>query len=354
MDKIVLITNIPAPYREKIHELISEHFEGFYNVIYCTEKESDRKWEVRYGTYNKQILSKIRNNAIHNNPEIIKSLNKLNPDVVIIMGFYPTMLYAYLWTIFKSRKLIVFTDGTLISESFLSIIHKLIRKLIFKKTSVFIGSSNGAAALYENYGIDKSKFFRTYLSVNNQLFLKSYLNTKKFDLMFSGQFIDRKMPLFFIETARMVKQQYGKCKVLILGSGPLENKIKRLLESYDLDYSCPGFIDQKDLPDYYSQAKLFLFPTRNDPWGVVVNEAMASGLPVITCNNAGVADDLVVQGFNGYILPLEEQEWVNKIIEILNNPNEYKRLSDNAISHVQKYSFENGAKGIIEAINSVI
>lgn len=354
MFKIVLITNIPAPYREKMHECLSKQLIGFYKVIYCSEKEMDRKWKVRYGDYPKEILSETHNNAIHNNPEVIKSLNKLSPDVVIIMGFYPTMLYAYLWTIFKSKKLIVFTDGTLVSESDLSILHKLVRKLVFKKASAFIGPSNGAAALYENYGIDKSKFFRTYLSVNNQSFSNNSLDIRKFDLMFSGQFIDRKMPLFFIEIARMVKEQYGKCNVLILGSGFLENQMIHLLKSYNLDYSCPGFINQEELPNYYAQAKLFLFPTRNDPWGVVVNEAMASGMPVITCDNAGVANDLVIDGVNGYVLPLKEQVWVNKILEIFSSPNEYKRLSDNAIARVQKYSFENGAKGIIEAINSVI
>ncbi|MGQ7945098.1 glycosyltransferase family 4 protein [Flavobacterium sp. WC2509] len=354
MAKVVLLTNIPAPYREKMHELVSEYFKGFYTVVYCAEKESNRKWEVQYGNYDKQVLSKINDNAIHNNPEIIKSLNKLNPDVVVIMGFYPSMLYAYLWTIFKSRKLIVFTDGTLISESSLSIIHKIVRKIVFKKAKAFIGPSNGSAELYESYGIDKSKFFRTYLAINNSLFLKESSKEKKFDLMFSGQFIDRKMPLFFVEIARIVKEQYGKCSVLILGNGILEREIVQLLESYSIEYSYPGFISQEDLPSYYTQAKLFLFPTRNDPWGVVANEAMASGLPVITCMNAGVANDLVVDGFNGYVLPLSEKVWADKVISIFNSQDEYKRLSENALKHVQIYSSENAAKGIFLAVNSVI
>lgn len=354
MTKVALLTNIPVPYREKIYELVSEYFKGFYTVVYCAEKESNRKWEVKYGNYDKQVLTNSNNNAVHNNFEIIKSLNKLNPDVVIITGFYPTMLYAYLWTVLKSKRLIIFTDGTLKSESSLSIIHKIVRQVVFKKAIAFIGPSIGSAELYKSYGIDDDKFFRTYLAVNNSLFTDNSSTERKFDLMFSGQFIDRKMPFFFIETARIVKEQYGKCNVLILGNGILEQEMMELLNKYGIDYACPGFINQKELPSYYAQAKLFLFPTRNDPWGVVVNEAMASGMPVITCSNAGVADDLVIDGFNGYVLPLAEELWADKIITLFNDSDEYNRLSLNALKHIQTYSFENAAKGIINAVNFVI
>lgn len=354
MTKVALITNIPAPYREKMHELVSEYFNGLYSVVYCAERESNRKWEVKYGNYNKQVLSKISLNAIHNNPEIIKLLNKLNPDVVIIMGFYPTMLYAYLWTVFKSRKLIVFTDGTLKSEFFLSSIHRIVRKIVFKKTMAFIGPSRGSGELYASYGIDMNKFFRTYLSVNNYLFVNNSSIEKKYDLMFSGQFIDRKMPIFFIEVAKIVQEHNGKCSVLILGNGELEEEMIGLLTKYNIEYSYPGFIHQEDLPSYYAQAKLFLFPTKNDPWGVVVNEAMASGMPVITCENAGVANDLVIDGYNGYVLPLEEKIWADTIVAVFKSSDTYQILSDNAVKQVQIYSFENAAKGIIDAVNSVI
>ena len=351
MVKVSLITNIPAPYREMVHELVSEHFNGHYNVVYCAEREADREWKFQYGKYQKALLSDINIGAVHNNIKILSILNSLKPDVLIIMGFYPTMLYTYLWALFNRKKLIIFTDGTLSSESHLSIIHKLVRKIVFIKASSFIGPSNGAADLYKSYNISLDKFFRTYLCVNNDLFFTLPLNEKKYDLMFSGQFIERKMPFFFIEVAKGIKLHYKKCKVLILGSGPLGDEMISLLNKYDIEYDFPGFIDQKELPLYYSKSKLFLFPTLNDPWGVVANEALASGLPVITCENAGVADDLVRDDFNGYILPLVAQLWIEKIITILDQPILYQTLSDNAVAHVKKYNFSNAAKGIIDAIN---
>jgi len=352
MLNIALVTNIPAPYRERIHELVYEHFEGNYSVIYCAEREADREWKFQYGKYKKEILSNVNKNAVHNNTKIFSVLNKLNPNVVIIMGFYPTMIYSYLWTLFKGKDLVVFTDGTLISESHLSIVHRLVRTIIFAKAKAFVGPSIGAAQLYQSYKVEKHKFFRTYLCVNNKLFSATPFDEKEYDLMFSGQFIDRKMPLFFIKVAKGIKQSRGKCKVLILGGGPLKDEMLKLLNLYQIEYSYPGFIDQNELPLYYSKSKLFLFPTKNDPWGVVVNEAMASGLPVITCKEAGVAGDLVRDDFNGYILPMVEQEWVNKILMIIDNPLKYQKLSDNALQFVKQYNAESAAKGIIDAINS--
>ena len=352
MLNIALVTNIPAPYRERTHELVFDHFEGHYNVVYCAEREADREWKFQYGNYKKEILSKLHKNAVHNNYKIFAVLNRIKPDVVIIMGFYPTMIYSYLWTLLRGKQLIIFTDGTLISESHLSIIHRIVRKIIFSKAKAFIGPSIGASELYLSYKVNKDKFFRTYLCVDNESFFRKPLGDKEYDLMFSGQFIERKMPFFFIEAAKGIKVAYGKCKVLILGSGPLKNEILELLKLYEIDYHYPGFIDQKELPKYYSNSKLFLFPTKNDPWGVVVNEAMASGLPVITCEEAGVANDLVKHDLNGYILPLVEEQWVETAVRILNDPAEYNRLSDNAIKLVTPYNSYNAAKGIIDAINS--
>jgi glycosyltransferase involved in cell wall biosynthesis len=353
MNQTVLVTNIPAPYRERVHELISQHTGGCYHVIYCAEKEADRDWKFTLGNYKKTILAGTNKNGVHNNVSVVKHLSRLQPDVVIVMGFFPTMLYSYAWSLLNRRKLIVFTDGTINSESHLSFVHRIVRRLVFLKTEAFIGPSLGAAALYQSYGIKREKFFRTYLAIDNSKFFNNKDNNKEYDLMFSGQFIDRKLPKFFIRVAKLVQQQVGSCKILILGDGNLKSEMIMLLKQHNLEYTMPGYINQADLPKFYSKCKLFLFPTKNDPWGVVVNEAMACGLPVLTCEAAGVAGDLVINNVNGYILPLVEEVWANHSVKLLTNKNLYHAFSNNSIRHVQQYNFENAANGITDAIKYV-
>jgi glycosyltransferase involved in cell wall biosynthesis len=134
----------------------------------------------------------------------------------------------------------------------------------------------------------------------------------------------------------------------------MKSEMILLLNRYNLDYLMAGYISQSELPKYYSKCKLFLFPTKNDPWGVVANEALASGVPVLTCNAAGVAGDLVKHNVNGYVLPLEEDVWAAHIVKLLRSPQMYARFSANSISNVQSYSFENAASGIVSAINYVV
>ena len=110
-----------------------------------------------------------------------------------------------------------------------------------------------------------------------------------------------------------------------------------------------GYVSQEQLPKYYGDSKTFLFPTQNDPWGIVANEACASGTPVVTCENAGVAGELVKDGYDGYVLPLDVQSWVCVINELLDNPDDWQRLSNNALLEVEKYNFNAAANGILKA-----
>jgi glycosyltransferase involved in cell wall biosynthesis len=351
MKSIALVTNIPAPYREKVHELISQKFDGNYTVIYCAEKEADREWKFNFGNYKKIFLSKENETAVHNNRKIWSVLSKLNPDVVVTNGFFPTMIYAFIWCAVRRKKHIVFTDGTIKSETTLSAVHRIIRKIFFRYTHAFVGSSDGSMALYKSYGITSEKIFRTYLCVDNTKFQPISFAEKKYDLMFSGQFIERKLPFFFIEVAKLVKEQLGECKILIIGGGHLKEQIIKKLREYDLEFDYPGFIQQEQLPFFYPLSKLFLFPTKWDPWGVVANEAMASGVPVITSADAGVAYDLIIPDNTGLILPLEEKKWAETIVTLLKNQEKLEAIAINALNHVKKYNQQSAADGFTNAID---
>lgn len=353
MRPVVNITNIPAPYREKMHEQVSEHFGGNYNVIYCSRTEPNRQWSFSYGKYTKFFLTERSRGYIHNNPSVWSKLNEIKPGYIITTGFNPTMLYAFAWCLLHRAKHICFADGTLNSEKNLSLIHKLIRKIVYSASGAFVGASFGSRDLYRNYGISDKKIFRSCLSIDNEKFAPQLPVTKEYDLMFSGQFIDRKMPMFFISVAKAVKNLRGTCRVLLIGDGELREQMLEELEKNNIEFHYPGFIDQRLLPDYYNKTRLLLFPSKNDPWGVVANEAMAAGVPVVTCGNAGVAHDLVIHDVNGYILPLEVNTWSFYISRVLNDAGEYESLSRRAFEHVKDYNSRSSARGIIESVLSL-
>lgn len=223
--------------------------------------------------------------------------------------------------------------------------------MVFSMAPSFIGASLGSIDLYKSYNVREEKIFRSCLCIENDQFIVKHEPVKKYDLMFSGQLIDRKMPFFFVEVARRMKARIPNLKLLILGDGPLRKEVLQKLDEYKIDYDYPGFVQPVDLPRYYLQSKVFMFPTKNDPWGVVANEACAAGMPVITCNNAGVANDLIIHDHNGYILPLDEQIWADHACGLLTDQALYLRLSNNSMDAVDPFNSMAASKGIIDAIN---
>jgi glycosyltransferase involved in cell wall biosynthesis len=350
---ICFITNIPAPYRERIHEIVASEL-GNYKVIYCHEKESNRVWNFSYGKYVKYFLKKrvlnISGRYVHFNFDVINVLNAIKPSVVITDGYTPTYLFSFLWSKLNRKKHICMSDGWLQSERNLSFFHKMLRKIIVKRSHAWIGASKHSMVLLKFYGAKQEGIFQSHLCIDNATFKSLPFGNRNYDIMFSGQFIHRKMPDFFSDVAGIIKKKSGICKTLVLGSGQLEERFKNNLRNNNVEASFKGFIQQDDLPIHYSNAKIFLFPTREEPWGIVANEACAAGTPVITCNNAGAANDLIIDGYNGFILPLNAELWADHAIKLLGNIDIWKKISNNAIQKVKEYNFENAASGIISAV----
>lgn len=169
--KLCLIINMPAPYRNPIFELVSKEFGNDFLVIFCSEKESNRKWNLNTLKFFHLFLkenAKIKKNGsdfVHNNPDIFKELRKFNPDVIITTGYNPTHLYAWLFSLVFRKKHIPMTDGWIYSENNLSIFHRMIRKIVFLTSSSFIGPSKNTFLLFESYGVKKKEYFKvTFVS----------------------------------------------------------------------------------------------------------------------------------------------------------------------------------------------
>ncbi len=125
--------------------------------------------------------------------------------------------------------------------------------------------------------------------------------------MFAGRIIDTKNPSLFTDVALKIRERLGYCKVLIIGEGDEKSKDK-MFETFrrkGIEYHYGGFIEHEQLPEFYSRAKTLLLPTSGDCWGVVINEAMICGVPVITTTMTAASGELVIDGENGYVLPLD-------------------------------------------------
>ncbi|WP_191237316.1 glycosyltransferase family 4 protein [Cobetia marina] len=351
--KVALITNMPVPYRIPVYSKVTN---VSLKVFFCTDKETNRKWILKNLDFEHEFLKKSFKgnkdgyNFTHNNPDIWSKLNSYNPDTVITTGFNPTHLYAFVWTLLKRKKHICMTDGTIYTESSLSFVHKIIRKFVFRYTSAFIAASESGISLYKSYGICKDKIFKSELCIDNYIYnrLSNSIN-RQYDVCFSGQIQDRKSPLFFASVCNEIMNIRGSCTALILGDGPLKDELLTQLEKDNISYHYPGFVQQEKLPSYYSDTKLLLFPTTLDAWGVVVNEAMAAGTPVITTNFSGAANEVVINNHTGYVLDLSVHDWASSAVSILDDRKKWMSLSNECKKKISSYNYNSAANGIEHA-----
>ena len=123
--RIVIITNIPAPYRMDIYNCLAAHL-GYdnFHVIFCAEKEANRDWVIDHNgfahTFLKTNYITWKGRYIHYNPDASAVLKKLKPDIIITTGFNPTHLLAFAYGVLTGKVHIPMTDGTYDSELKLS------------------------------------------------------------------------------------------------------------------------------------------------------------------------------------------------------------------------------------------
>lgn len=354
--KVACVLNIPAPYREIVHENVGRYLGEDYQVIYCNETESNRKWALNLGDYKKKFLKtrkfNFKGRTIYLWSNIRRILCAEDIDAVVIGGFSLPMIIAFFWALANRKKIIAFSDATLDSEKNLSNIHIMVRTFVYSRCTAFIGASKKTLCLFKRYGAQDIQLYQSHLCANNDLFFSKYkqFDNRKYDVLLCGQMIERKMFDFSLDVIERIKKINPDIRVKLLGAGPKKEHICRRLENLGISYDFPGFVQQNELPYHYTDAKVFLFPSVSDPWGVVANEACAAGTPVITCPAVGVADELIVSGIHGYVLPIEVSIWESHLQELLSNSEIWTEMSKNCIKDVAEYNYENAASGIVSAI----
>lgn len=357
MPRIAFVTNNPPPYRIPVFERLGRMPGVTLRALFCARREPYRHWDLPQMHFDHVFLREryigIGDKYIHNNPDVIPALRRFAPDVVVTDGFYPTQLYAFGHAFMKGIAHIPLTDGTYLSEQALSRVHKVVRRIVFARSNAFLSASRGGDRLYQSYGIPPQACFQSALCIDNERYRQAAAAAKKeFDMLFCGRMEPGKNPLFALDVAAATARILGrKVTLLFVGSGSQEEKARAAASAHAgfVDAHFHGFAQQGELPALYASARLFLFPSLADVWGVVANEACAAGLPVIVSPHAGAAGELIVDGQNGHVCPLVESEWAKRAAMMLAQEETWRRYSRHSLSLVSEYTFDKAAAGFLDA-----
>jgi glycosyltransferase involved in cell wall biosynthesis len=170
-------------------------------------------------------------------------------------------------------------------------------------------------------------------------------------VLFCGKLIEKKQPLTLVEAYARVRQEHP-CWLLLVGDGAERAAIQdRVTRRQIPGVRMAGFLNQSELPAAYMAADLLVLPSAwHETWGLVVNEAMNFGLPIVVSDRVGCAEDLVRPAWNGFVVPHREVAALAEAIETLVASAERRaEFGQRSLGLVDEYSVERCADGIIAA-----
>lgn len=356
--RIAYVTNIVPPYMHHVFEAVCKSPRDELLVLCCAATEPGRHWDVQPPlNYSLSILNGMRlhlsyTRHIYFNPGIWTALSTFNPDVVFINAFSPTMLIGAAWAKFHGRPYGVATDGWKLTDpGEWSKIHRLFRRLLVPRAAVGLGASDHSLALLQSYGIPKSRLIKLPLvsavpRPNNY----AARDERAFDLLWCGNIDDeRKGVYFFSNIVENLKLLRGALRVRVAGNGSLRNWLEERLTSLGVDFKFDGYLQAADLAEFYNSGRLFLFPSRGDPWGLVVNEAMSAGTPVIASDQSASGLELSERSKGVICLPLDESRWIEAANRVMGDPQYWDALSAANVTVAETFTAEEPARNLFNA-----
>ena len=291
------------------------------------------------------------------------------PDVALINGWQSVTLVRAL-RICRAHRIPVVYRGDSIGHQEAGTVRRIMSRLrarwMLRYFARYLVTGTNARAWLSGFAIPGSKLFDAPHCIDNAFFAERaavYQGTEvrrvarrdlridpdAFVVLYAGKLTRIKRPTDIVSA---VARLGGNVALLIAGSGPLEDECRVLAASEGVQLSAPGFMNQTELPRAYAIADCLAL-AGNETWGLVVNEAMASGLPCVLSDAVGCLPDMLVAGRTGEACHMGD---VDGLAQALAKVREADRGARARMcrEHVSRFSFEAASEGLVRACESAL
>lgn len=338
-------TNIPTPYQLSFFSELAKLFE--LKIIYYAATEANRQWNFALQEDYQVIV--LKNNFIarffqhwivdfHFSWQIFSVAFKDKNENIIVGGGYwiPNSVIALVWHKLKRRKIAYFSEPLFAAKNKLVFLIKwlCLRVLNICCQAIFcIGKK--AAESFEGFGVRIPKFIILYnidpapfQLLNSDTFSRYKARLKpdsEIIILSSGSLIERKGMDILIKAFKQI--DLSTVRLLIIGEGPYRNHLQELAGN-DKRIVFAGFQTPEQIPYFFAIADIFAFASRYDGWGVVINEAIAAQLPIVSSDKVGAAVELI--SGTGILCPSEDVATFKMAMEsLVFNAGKRQRIKEN-------------------------
>jgi 1,2-diacylglycerol 3-alpha-glucosyltransferase len=362
-----------GPYHVARAKALTRRDELECYFLELTERESSHPWmpAVSEGGFNLWTLSGHGQNSARTAHMVRRELSRLNPDVVVSCGYGLKPMRAAAQWARRHGKGSVLTFETTRRDRSRYRVKEWLKAVIVKRyyDAAFVGGILHQGYL-EELGMPASRISRPYDVVDNEYFARKAAETRTST---QRERMKRGLPEhYFLYVGRCAPEKnlarllraYGIYRkrhsdgwpLVVAGDGPERSELSRLAGTLNLrEIVWSGFKQIDELPAYYALASCFVLPSISEPWGLVVNEAMASGLPVLVSDRCGCVPELVRPGENGFLLdPFDVEKMANVLERVARfAPSDLERMGTASRALVSSYTPDTWAKNLARTITLV-
>ncbi len=376
MLRIAIIFNRFGPYhyaRLKAAGRINEIF----GIELCANDDV-YKWEVINNIEGFEKITLFKDKDIIYQPfkliqeKIENVIDRIKPDVLALNGYTERGILATLSFALKEEIPVVLMSDSNAYDFNRNYFREKIKKRIVSMYSAGLASGKSATDYLANLGLPTRSIFTGLDVVDNEYFRRSAKDARKKVneirkklllpenyFLAINRFIPKKNIISLLEAySKYIKLTKNNVWGLVLiGDGPQRNYIEQKIKDLKLtdQVILPGFMQYDELPVYYGLANVFIHFSKREQWGLVVNEAMAAGLPVIVSDRCGCSYDLVKEGGNGFrVNPFKIESLVSIMLRISYSDFNIKLLGKKSLEIISNWTPNTFADSIDKAAKAAL
>ncbi len=372
--KVLLLHNFLTPYRVPLFAELAKRFD--LTVWILGDVRRIREWTPDAGAnaFTWRVLPHVslpagsRDYRVLLNYSLPRELSRQTPDVLICCGWdTPAAFYAARWARKRGVPFVLWSGSTAGEPNWRRTLARYPVRRLVRSASAWLAYGTRAKAYLESLGADPEGIFCAYNTVETDQFaVMSALDpdererirrewglSTRFMVLYCGQLIERKgLSALIPAVARCVRAGVD-VSLLVAGTGPREQAFRELAsrEGVSERVVFAGFVDRSELPKLYGCADLMALPSRQEVWGLVVNEALACGVPVLVTANVGAAPDLLEDGVNGYVArACDVESLAGALLRHFHDTTDRAAMGEAAQRSIQPFSIAAAADAFVEAV----
>ncbi len=329
--RVVVVAPEPTPYRAPLFDLIAERPELDLTVVYAAGAIAGNRWDLTIGHPHVVLrgfrvpgADRILRHDYPVTPGVVRALERLRPDVLVITGWSTFASQAALaWSAVRRVPYVLQVEshdmaprrawrkavkGAVVPRVVRRASSVLVTGTLARRSMVARGADPGAVRIFANT-VDTGGFAAAAETARlDRQSLRAAMGIDPDDIVVLS--VARLSPEKALDSLIGAVEQAARARLrlVLAGEGGERGALERLARERGVRVTFLGVVEREDIVRVYVAADVFALLSRNETWGVVVNEAAACGLPLVLSDQVGAAHDLLDAGVNGYLVPADHAE----------------------------------------------